>query len=1309
LGDVKTFIFKDQLSPSKQGATRAERSATVTSVLDQKSIRNLASAIEKLITSRKGGLDTSSLEKTLIRVLNASLKASGQVGGVSKGDLRRVAKEAGRVIAKEFVDKVVTKQIKTGKPGFDLSTSAITKAIENGIKKAAGTIVKEAARASKGKIVIDDKLLAASIKSAIVPIIPKTLPRAGEDITKSFTTVKKLMRELDFLSKSIASMRKSGGGIDVMEMPKVLANLKKVGADAIELGRALTQTKNSIKTVVGESSDSFKELSSSIDDVKKSAKDMVADVRCKASEDRVAFTKEVFGEVRKVFASKAFKDTELARVIKSLEGKIGTVGDLASGFKSIGAEFKKAVQEGTIKIENVDQIMNKFDHLISNLNALPDKMSVEGTISPEYKKFLKTLEGFSKGIKGTISEVKLVIDDSELKKLQKKEIKIKADVDVNQRSIDVTAQDILKTIQKAVSEAVENALKYPKQLKLDIDTQILEATLKELESAVGDVSLNRAQKAISVLEKILGSGIERLEYASKKINDLLEYNARKAAKLRKEPEKLKAPMSGLGSTAPISDRYKLLKETLTIPTYKETVIGTGGVGGIKDVFDELSYRTRITDMNRQLLADSEQGMNELSASLKRLQTSIIEGLDRTFKEASSGWGVVRAPGEQDPSKIFKRTERQWTMDIADVSRLQRRFKGAGGDPKELVEAYMKEKIAKMEAPTDVRVMADAIGRWLKQTSENQIRNWDVNIKDVESQLIDIQSSIKGVAPDEASINKIVCAFGTSLESIFKNTFQRAEAKRMMQNEKLVRTITLPLATLTPQGIPTFQTTHGSLRALPKFAQFTSGFEDLYSKLEESKVLKREKGYAGQIKEIGIMPADRDLFLAENLASNMIKDLASASKESRAFILSQFKEAGMMRGVEVARAKQLKGTEFESEVKSFSLNINKIVDAFGQMSFGNLDNLISTLEKTEVSAYDLVRSLDQIKFENVYDIYRKILVPEAGVGPVERLGKEPRFERSIREYEQAVSQLTGLFPLIERGRPRRALHQSNIVNMLTRTGSIYGGKDVMAPPQQKTFIKDLNLRLGEMVSEAQALQKMRMAESPRLRRLPTGVSALSSLGIPEEQAGKIEEYRRDMFTQGTRFLKELNATAIKMYSDTLSELAPFGAEFQQIGRNISNVTNAMVDITGGAGATFPKLVTEKERGVVEAGFYGKKGYGFNVIAELRNTAATFEDQVIVSGKLADAVTSAVRVLVTPSPGGRVGAPPSEAFGIASEEMEMKAGQILKSNVEEAAREFQKILGVPKRYPGRADEAFIQEVKKVLTVVRGEDIEVQRKHF
>jgi TP901 family phage tail tape measure protein len=1304
LGDVKTIIIKDSLSPSKQGVTRAERSATVTSVIDSKSIRTLASAIEKLITSRKGGLDTSSLEKTLIRVLKTSLKATGQTGGVSKDDLSRVAKEAGRVIAKEFVNKVISKQIQPGRPSAGLSTSAVTKAIENGIKKAAGIIARETAKASKGSVVIDDKLLAGSIKAAIAPLVPRSLPQTGENITKSFGAVKKLMREIDLLSKSIGSMRKSGGGIDVMEMPKVLASLKKVAADAIELGKALTQTKNSIKTMVGESSDSFKELSTSIDNVKTSVKDMVSDVRRKASEDRVAFTKEVFGEVRKVFASKAFKDTELARVIKSLEGKIGTVGDLASSFKSIGTEFKKAVQEGTIKIENVDQIISKFDHLISNLSALPDKMSVEGTISPEYKKFLKTLEGFSKGIKGTISEVKLVIDDSGLKKLQEKGIKIKADIDVNQRSIDVTAQDILKTIQKAVSEAVENALKYPKQLKLDIEAQTLKATLKELESAVSDVSLNRVQKVISELEKSMGSGIERLEYASKKVNDLLEYNASKAIKIRGVSEKPKSVKVGLGSKIPIPDRYKLLKEALTIPSYKEKVISTEGVGGIRGTFDELSSRTRITDMNRQLLVNAEQGMNELSISLKRLQKSIIEGLDRTFQEASSGWGVVKTSGEQDPSKIFKRTDRQWTVDIADVSRLQRRFKGVGGGSKELVEAYMKEKVTKMEAPTDMRVMADAIGRWLKQTSESQIKSWDVNIKDVESQLIDIQKSIKGVAPDESSINRIVSTFGTSLESIFKNTYQRAEARRMMQNEKLVRTITLPLATLTPQGIPSFQTTHGSLRALPKFAQFTSGFEELHSRLEKSKMLKREKGYAGQIKEVGIMPTDRNLFLAENLASNMIKDLASASKESKAFILSQFKEAATMRGVEVARSKQLRGSEFEKEVRSFSLNINKIVDAFAQAGSGNLGDLVSTLEKMELSAYDLVRSLDQVKFENVYDIYRKILVPETGGGPVEKLGKEPRFERSIREYEQAVGQLTGLFPLIERSRPRRALHQSNIVNMLTRTGSIYGGEDVLGPTQQKTFIKDLNLRLGEMVREAQTLQKIHMGESSRIGKLPTDVSALSSLGIPEEQAGKIEEYRKDMFTPGTRFLKELNATAVKMYSDTLSELAPFGAEFQQIGRNISNVTNAMIDAAGKA--DFPKLVTEKERGIVESGFYGKKGYGFNVIAELRNTAATFEDQVIVSGKLADAVTSAVSVLVTPSPGGRVGAPPSETFGVASEEMEIKAGQILKSNVEEAAREFQKILGVPKRYPGRADEALIESVKKVLTVVRGEDIEVQQ---
>jgi hypothetical protein len=289
LGDVKTIIIKDQLSPNKQGATRAERSATSTSVIDQKSIRTLASSIEKLITSRKGGLDTSSLEKTLIRVLNASLKATGQTGGISKDDLSRVAKEAGRVIAKEFVNKVTSKQIQPGRPSAGLSTSAVTKAIENGIRKAAGIIARETAKASKGNIVIDDKLLAGSIKAAIAPLVPKSLPQTGENITKSFSAVKKLMREIDLLSKSISSMRKSGGGIDVMEMPKVLGSLKKVAADSIELGKALVQTRNSIKTMVGESSDSFKELSSSIDEVKKSAKDMVADVRRKASEDRVAY------------------------------------------------------------------------------------------------------------------------------------------------------------------------------------------------------------------------------------------------------------------------------------------------------------------------------------------------------------------------------------------------------------------------------------------------------------------------------------------------------------------------------------------------------------------------------------------------------------------------------------------------------------------------------------------------------------------------------------------------------------------------------------------------------------------------------------------------------------------------------------------------------------------------------------------------------------------------------------------------------------------------------------------------------------
>ncbi len=416
LGDVKKIIIDGKNLPAKQGTTRSERSATVTSTIDPKSIRELATVLKKVSTAKQEGFDfagfSSKLENTLSSLFNKYFKATGQTGGISKADINRIIKEVIQVSLVDAISKAFEKQAKKGKAAGELKPSVITNAIEKSIAKMAIVVAKEVGKASKGDVTIDPTLFAGSLKSAVAPLIPKSLPQVSLGIEKSFNTVKKLMRELDLLSKSVESMRKSGGGIDLMELPKVLANLKQVGINAIELGKALVQTRKDATAVFGESSEKIKELHTAIDGVKKTIKERVASVRQSAAGDRSAVAKDVFREITKIIKSSALKDTELIRVIKSFENKISVMADLGPALKAVGTEFKTAVSAGT-NIENADEFIKKFDRLISKLNVLPDKLTITGDISKEYKDFLKGMEKLSQGAKKISADVKLIIKKSE--------------------------------------------------------------------------------------------------------------------------------------------------------------------------------------------------------------------------------------------------------------------------------------------------------------------------------------------------------------------------------------------------------------------------------------------------------------------------------------------------------------------------------------------------------------------------------------------------------------------------------------------------------------------------------------------------------------------------------------------------------------------------------------------------------------------------------------------------------------------------------------------------------------------------------
>jgi TP901 family phage tail tape measure protein len=356
-------------------------------------------------------------------------------------------------------------------------------------------------------------------------------------------------------------------------------------------------------------------------------------------------------------------------------------------------------------------------------------------------------------------------------------------------------------------------------------------------------------------------------------------------------------------------------------------------------------------------------------------------------------------------------------------------------------------------------------------------------------------------------------------------------------------------------------------------------------------------------------------------------------------------------------------------------------------------------------------MDKIEFHNIYDIMHKVLKGVEGkVEPLKGLGQKPNLDRYIRDYETAINQVVQTLPLIEPGRPRRGFQQENMLNLLTRTSDIYAGEkpSELGPEAQKELIKDLNVRLNEMMRESYFTNKKLAKE---------GIRTVSTLGVPEALASKVQFFRPEGGEATKKFLNSLDAVSTKMYTDIIPELAPFGAQFTQAGRQVASITNAISaskveldrlaeELKGttleGYGTEYPSLRTSRESELISAGRFGNKGYGFNVLTELRHTAGTMEDQILVSGNLANALTSITKTLVRPSPAGRLSGGLSTAPGIS----DLQPGPVKDKDIQNVLRQIQEVLGVPEHYKGRADQAFIDEIKKVITVIRGEEVEVQQ---
>ena len=1300
--------------------------------------------ISKLGRLLKESLDanTKGIQKALTTALKSIVQESlkGKDQGNQSVDIARIVKNAVSGLGKDVSGVLSTNLPKA--TGGDVNQDKLSRAVSDGMMKVADKVAsKLSASFSKIGVSVDTGDIANSLSGVMREAYPKSAGKATRDLSGTISKLMVLMKDISIAVASVKGARASGGKVDISEIGSVLSDIKKVGTGVKLFSVAVKDSIESLRGVSKEGTDIYSKMKDTLGSMEKNVKTTAKGVRERAKSDPALFTKEIVNSlVGALKKSEALKGTEVEKAINKLTGALGDIPKLTSALGGLQKAIQKEVSSGKISKEGASDVLKQLGGVVTSAGAIPKSMT--GSRMPkEWQESMSSLDKFLVKMSKVITEVKLVVDDSEIKKAVDKKYEIPV-------TLKTEVGILKKSVSNAVTSAVAEAEKSTKKVKLEISgvTQEIKVAFDKgnLDKLIGalnklgdlsgkfskgdvgsnaplsDAVFNKVAVALDAAKNIQKQSVKETVVSFKELVNTVG-GFKKALEevtntLNKNTNQLKDTIiSGPGNRRAAAATYGRTGEMSSLQgSVDKALLNKVGkyIPGVIKAHPEGKIEVRETRVKGGSVykEQAEQQASQLSKSLYNVQKQVIDTLTKQFETAGNKWAVVIDKSLGDPVKSFKlpggKSGRQWTIEIANLKSLERELGGMKGTAQELVGAYKAQYIGKKVATgTTDKTLAVSVGKWLKTTSEEQIKSWDKVTEQQKKSLLSIKKGFEDITVvSDEMISNIKGAFGVDLPKVFAGTFAESEALRDLQQSKvrkggasarLIRTLALPAAKVTPTGGTAFETVHGSTRAIPKFATFETGFERLFTKLSEKGLVDTTKKYSERIKGVGIRPTAGQATDANKLAMDLLNDLLTKPMEklkdpklyevNKQFIKQSYREAIKPKAYELKKTGVIADTKtFEDKVSNAMDEAIKAGDSFNKFA--------AAMEQAGLSAFDVVKSLDKLSFENVYDIYSKIF-SDVKSSPLTGVGKAPQYDRPIREFEKAIGQVEGMMPLVKGGRPRRALHQESVVNVLTKTSQVYGKEERLVPDAQKSLIRDLNLRIDEYIDTA-------IGTGVAAKKLPIGIRTVSSLGIPEAQAGKVEEFRPGAKDSG-KYLNTLYATSVKMYADDLSAFAPF-KQFQQAGRNISNVTNAMEDF--GKTIETPRLRSAKEKEVIESGRYGSKGYGYNVTAELRTSASTFEDQIVIAGKLAKAVTSAVSTLVKPSAGGRVRAGEEELIkGTGVSAIEPKT---LVDGISEANRKILAVLGVEDKYKGRADKALIESVTKAVAVVRGEDVEVQQ---
>jgi len=677
------------------------------------------------------------------------------------------------------------------------------------------------------------------------------------------------------------------------------------------------------------------------------------------------------------------------------------------------------------------------------------------------------------------------------------------------------------------------------------------------------------------------------------------------------------------------------------------------VDDLKGLPDEIKkslvqpYKTPRIDPR---MAEIDKMMARFGNSLNKLLTTIEKEARATARRSRGRLEVLGQPGAG-----FTGTEREFKLEIADIDVLIKKIKEVSD---RIGEAFEKPRGAKSED----------LFKELRARVARELRLELPSYEKQAQEVAKIMSKEMGKVVKAAELMKDKTE--QQLEELFDAKVIQAQFEKLRKD--IVKTISVPRIQRTPEGNPIIEGRTGARKGVIRFAEFETGLDRLFNAIGKNfktiadqqqkdvkEVAKEFKGLKLEIVKELTGPARATKL--EDLYSELLKLATQAGKGPERLV-----RAGAARAIATAEARQAGGVTapaFATRRRELEkLDINELRDKFVKLS-----------KELDVSTRDIVKSLDRLSFQNFYDRILKSLKEEddRGRSHLRRFFQslEQGYTSALRDFERGISNVAALLPQAAPNLPKAGLaarETTAVIAQAPRTvqKGQYGeyvterAQRLYQPEVAQREIIELNKKLKGYFDD--------LAVTGRL--VDEEVKSLSTLGVSESVGAAIDQ------------LGDLNKVLVKMSSLDLTRLGPFGEQFANAARQMSQTMRALT----GPMAEFPRLRSRTEQKFIEQGSFGKQGYGYNVVTELRHTADTFEDQVEIGGKLAKAITETVRKVVVPK-----GAIPEE---------------LTAEKIDKVGNEIVKLLGERQNVKFSADETFLKELRQTTTVATGQDVDV-----